>query len=294
MKRNVLFACTEEHSPDVVVITEHGLRSNEIESFTLPNYSLVSYYSRSVKKSGGVAIFIKSGTNMEYTPLPSIQNLSVELTCEIAACKLTIGVTSFTIVGIYRSPSCSNFQLFNETIQDSLSIIGSNKAFILGDFNINFSNDNDRNVSDLLSEIEPLNYFSLFQETTRPSTTGGTCIDNIITNCKSLVSTKEVIPISFSDHYAISAKFTVKDRIRPLIYRQYARILNENSLYELSYLLSQEGWDDVYSSSDANTAYDTFLATFLHCYNSACPKLLKKISQRKERFNMNEEVQNPI
>lgn len=78
--------------------------------FNIPNYTLISHFCREKKKSGGVAVFVKSTMDIETINLTSIENMSIESTCELAAVKLVLGKTVIKIVGLYRSPSCNNFQ----------------------------------------------------------------------------------------------------------------------------------------------------------------------------------------
>ena len=290
-KRNILFASTQEYNPDIIVLTEHGIKPTDIELFIIPNYRLTSYYCRTQKRSGGVAIYVKLSLDIDVVNLASIENLSVEMTCELAAIKFNIGKITFRVVGVYRSPSSNNYELFNEKLQDITSGPEQNvNTYIIGDFNLNFL-EKSKTVTELLSIFEIPQYKLIFNEITRPSRNGGTCIDNIITNSSLKVIEKEIIAVTYSDHFAQRIKIQIPTEIKQIVYRKNVRCINDSTLHELNYLLSMEEWKEMYECTDPDLAYKAFLSAFLHHFNVACPYKIKKIKPSKQKFECNEKVQ---
>lgn len=166
----------------------------------------------------------------------------------------------------------------------------TNISLIVGDYNINFLS-NSNTVMELLSMMESAKYKAIFKEITRPSHHGGTCIDNVFINHEHRIISKEVVPVSFSDHHAQIVKIKIPEKVRCINYRQKCRRINLNTLSELSYLLSQENWNSMYQIDDPEAAYNDFISTFLHHYNVACPTYDKRIRPKKQKFQLTEEVQ---
>jgi len=66
-KVNELLCHLNHDPPNILCITEHHLRHEELAAFHVENYVLGSSYCRQLKLKGGVCIFVQN--NLKFTPL---------------------------------------------------------------------------------------------------------------------------------------------------------------------------------------------------------------------------------
>jgi len=128
------------------------------------------------------------------------------------------------------------------------------------------------------------------KDVTRPSTTEGSCIDNIFTNDISTINNRKIIQTNFSDHNAIEAEIVLNTKIHRLNYKIEIRKINKETLSALKMLLANENWYLVYLSQDPDEANVNFIEKFTHYYNIACPKYIKKSRRPKTYFEPTDEI----
>ena len=86
------------------------------------------------------------------------------------------------------------------------------EIWLLGDFNIDFSRQDDVNTVKLNRFIKNLGLSQVIDGITRPNTKGGSCIDLIITDCNyKFVSDSGILNDLIADHYSI---FSVRKKKR--------------------------------------------------------------------------------
>lgn len=186
-------------------ITEHWKKSEQLLSYNLVNFELISSYCRP-EGYGGAAIYGKIGLN--WTPLKYIEAMSVPTICECAGAELILTGTKIVILACYRAPN-TQIDAFLNILESILTKIANDKCmiFLTGDFNINLSIQ-DLNSNNLLSLLNSFDLYPTILEATRITTHCRSCIDNIHTNCNEYTS--EVLHTQISDHTAQLVQFNNK------------------------------------------------------------------------------------
>ena len=118
---------------------------------------------------------------------------------------------------IYRPPDDN---LFFERIITALekAWLRSQKIFLLGDFNCDFSFRGDpdhilhRKTIKLRSIFETFNMHNIIQEATRSTISSRTVLDLIVRTTKDLISSSGVFPLGISDHDLIYATIRIKNK----------------------------------------------------------------------------------
>lgn len=267
-KKQLLNAYVIDKEFDIILIQEHWLNINEVQALVFDNYRLATHFTRTNRIHGGVLTLTKKDLNMEVNILHNINNLSVELQCEIAAIHLKD--INVTIINIYRSTD-GNFNKFIEILTSVLDRLDHNKNIIFaGDFNVRFNMPDNENTY-ILCDL--FNSYNLVK-TVFFSTRGENCLDNVFINfdnnyCKTV---KCVMP--FSDHDAISSNFTFdaadkKDRLVTKSIRPFT-LKGKLKFYQI---LSNTSWDFVKDISlGAENAFNMFLLILQAALDQSFPK----------------------
>jgi hypothetical protein len=281
-----------EHDPSIIIITEHGLKEDELTNIHIAGYSLIGGFSRQLHRKGGVLIYSKENlvNNIEYVSTPQI-----ELNCETSLMKIRFdkhGRKILYILGIYRSPKGnlnSALDLLNEIID---SIPTNDYIVVMGDMNIDClktNHDSDKLKNTLIScnlyriPLPPTRISFHKHRNSQTITCTKSSIDCICTNILEENIKTEVIVTGLSDHLAqkcIIRTFTEQ----PQDLYVMKRVFNNLNLGKLKSLLSYQFWDDVYSTECPDKAYEAFLNIFYILLNSSCPmKNLRFKPKLKER-----------
>lgn len=88
---------------DIFVLTEINTSADCISSYSIPGYQLFSY-TRSLRRGGGVAVFVKDAWSVSRLTLSFSQ-------AEVVALRLCAAQLSATVLSLYRPPCC-NVRLF--------------------------------------------------------------------------------------------------------------------------------------------------------------------------------------
>jgi hypothetical protein len=175
-----------------------------------------------------------------------------------------------------------------DIIINNLSNKGKN-IIILGDLNIDFLG---RSANPQFQTM--LNSYGLQAVVDVPTRVGSaskTAIDQIILNNCLWDFNFKVITTGFSDHHAqilqIQLENQCKSKKRQVISKVESRLArscsDENAQY-LKHLLEGETWDQVYSQTSVNEAYNEFITTFQYYYNIAMPKKWTKTLQHENKW----------
>lgn len=199
-KQHEINSFLQDNRYNVICINEHWLKSDELDNYTIENFSKVSSFCRSAFRRGGTAIFV-SDEFSSCKPL-IFDALCVERDIEIAGVLLN----KTQVLTVYRSP-LGDFEVFLNKLNDTLSKLDLNKDIILtGDFNVHFHLETGDSIR-LCSLCETFGLRRVNFEATRYSA----CLDNIFANItKYCVS---VIDPCISDHQAISFHSRTKSEI---------------------------------------------------------------------------------
>jgi hypothetical protein len=157
------------NAPQVLCLTEHHLRTNEIRLVNLGQYTLGAHFCRQTHKQGGVCIYISS--NIQFNII-NLDQYNKEKDLEICAVKKRLPSISTTVICIYRAPN-GNFNYFLNQLESILNKIYtvSTTLIFCGDFNINHLNDNSWKhlLESLLASFSLFKLFKQLQILTLPS-----------------------------------------------------------------------------------------------------------------------------
>ena len=99
------------NSPQILCLTEHHLRNEEIANVNLDQYTLGAQFCRQTYKQGGVCIYVSN--DIQFSTI-NLEQHNREKDLEICALKMRILSCSFIIICIYRSPLRNFDYLLNQ------------------------------------------------------------------------------------------------------------------------------------------------------------------------------------
>lgn len=91
----------DEESPDLICVTEHFLKFDEVTNSTLNEFQCVTSFCRSHAKGGGAGIWLKPSVKCEALDC----NEFVMEVCELSAVSLKIGDKKIFLMAVNRPPS---------------------------------------------------------------------------------------------------------------------------------------------------------------------------------------------
>jgi hypothetical protein len=100
------------NAPQVICLTEHHMKIEEIGNVNLGQYTLGATFCRQTHKHGGLCIYVSK--HIQFNTI-SLDQYNKEKDLEICALKLHILSSSLTTICIYRSPT-ENFTYFFKSI----------------------------------------------------------------------------------------------------------------------------------------------------------------------------------
>lgn len=163
----LVFLSRLQFLPDVIILTECWINEDS-PGLTLPNYT---YHSSTqfINQNDGIIIFTKTELNVTIEE-PAFQD---------ANCLVVHIGNELSIVSIYRTPSVQNIDRFSNSLEIALQSLKNESRLILGDININISNDSsDRRALDYLDLTGHYGYIPGHTLPTR----GPSCLDHAMVN----------------------------------------------------------------------------------------------------------------
>lgn len=259
-----------ETSPNIVILTEHGLQHNEITNTKIQGYNLISEYSRTEHKLGGTAIYCmeKLTNNIEAI---DIKHFCEELLFEAAMVHIKVKGKNIHILGVYRPPG-GNTRNGLDILSNILNYGQAHNKFflLLGDINIDSLKINNPDNLMLENELTIQNMRRLPLPATRITAETRSSIDCICTNIPEPEVTAVILQAGLSDHTAqlcsldlslgTSSTFNIK--------RQIGRTNLEN----LKSILFNKNWCSIEGAENAETAYNKFYDTLHIALDISCPQ----------------------
>lgn len=224
--------------PDILVLTETWLYSNEAPSIQFKNYK-AAHSCRDDSRGGGVSIFLKSNYNFEI--VSNISKLNVNyIVIEIQNIPMKIGV-------VYRKPSSpkSDFiELLNSELLQHKHLI------LIGDMNINIldSQDSYKNVI-MANGFEILNTISSLEPTRVDIRTGSkSIIDHVLADTKLKyiiqlndhpISDHKLMTVTINnlknnkvDHQVYHSKITNFDKLNDCIISELQKLAKSDQTFD--------------------------------------------------------------
>lgn len=255
---------------DVLCIDEHWLTSEQqVTALSLEGYSVASCFFRTRISRGGSMVCVRN--DIKYSTLAYLNDMSVELHCEIAAVRLTD--LNITIINIYRSPN-GVYCIFYDTLERVLNRMGKNERVILsGDFNVRFNlnYNHSKSLCDLLSSFN-------FKRTIMKPTRKKNCIDNIFINFNQSDYTTDGFAALLSDHDC--QVITVKCNFPELeTVKRVCRPLTEMGRFNFYSMLAEADWGFIDDHSlNLNGKFQLFINKFTEAMEQCFP--LRNISHK--------------
>lgn len=122
-----------------ICISEHFLTNLSAPLLTVSNYSLAAHNSRTNKTRGGTLIL--ASNNRDHAEVLICKKLYKMEYFEITGINDTL--TNVNVCCLYRNPVDNNFISFMEQLEKLLEYFVSKKCIICGDFNVNFTNEEE-------------------------------------------------------------------------------------------------------------------------------------------------------
>ena len=125
--------------PQIICLTQHHLKTAEINNAKLDQYILGASFCRKKYKCGGVCIYISKF--LQFSAI-NLEKYHKEKYFEICALKLNVQMYNFIIICIYRSPT-GDFTHFLTQLELVLNEHHnlSNEFLLCGDFNMDYIKD---------------------------------------------------------------------------------------------------------------------------------------------------------
>lgn len=275
----------EEINPDIVVLSEHNIKQDEICRLNINKYIVTSHYCRKTTIRGGVLILCKNEFQWKQLCFPAFNELLEDRQFEFCATMFSCNHFKFIVVGIYRSPS-SNVHAFLGRFDKLLNFISRkcNYIFLIGDININ-TLINSKECRSFKNILKGHGMNCLIDFPTRVCATAQTCIDHVLTNFPRQEVKVEGIVTNISDHDAqlVEINGSLDNNTSNNSITKFQRKFSVENNDIFLKCISRESWDSVYNSP-VETKYDTFFSIFFYCFDTCFPKVKTKQASRKESW----------
>lgn len=293
----------EEIDPNIIILSEHDMKDEEIERLHINTYNVDSYFSRkATSKGGGVMILSnrKLKTKIVTVP-PNLKNkLLEEKLIEFCVMMYELDKFRFIVVSVYRSPS-SNVEEFIERLGLLIEFLTRNDVdvIIAGDININVLVDSKEHtlLKNLLKSHNmkylvkfPTRVCEILKKDSNKYIVTKTAIDNflvpIIKKQNYDMSVSGIISL-LSDHDGQILELYIHEA-QPLPnvgVKCESRDFSVQNIQLFKNLLGKELWVDVYFCPPEEK-YNVFFESFIYYFNLAFPrKIFKKTNKKLSWFS---------
>lgn len=267
---------------NILCLSEHWLKQDEIKNTVIENFKLVTSFSRKNHGRGGVCIFAKNNMDIKETTCRD----SIEKTFEICMAEMRTSnmKNKICIISLYRTPDSDVKEFVHSLSLLLYRIYNKNDYYIIcGDVNINFLDDNNHKNA-LINLLLEYNIKHHIQEATRITSISATCIDNIFSNlteCNTAMCTT-----FYSDHTSQICSFEIPYKAQNSVEYTYRRNLNNNNIETFRNIISRENWSEMYNADTFDNKFHAFYDTLMYHYDCVFPiTKLKTINTNKTWFN---------
>lgn len=195
-KVNHFSALSNKNSYDVLCVSEHWLRSQDIEFINMEGFNVADAFFRNIYACGGVVIFLSI--------LLTFKVINLKWFCEeknFEAVAIIVKQLNIIVACVYRSPS-GNVDIFLNKLEKLLLHLSKYGLVMLigGDFNSDFDvNVPQPNVTRFLNLLNQFNCHCTNFNPTR----NNACLDNIVINQDFKDFKVFVVEESLSDHSGV-------------------------------------------------------------------------------------------
>lgn len=265
---------------DIICIAETKLNNTyETSKLELAGFKEPYRKDRDVNNGGGLLIYVKSNIH-------SIRRNDLEdQFCENIWLEIRSSNKKFLLGLYYRPPnSTSDYWDYFENNIELVSDLNCD-LLILGDFNQDMLKTNTNNhLKQIMSKFSLTN---LINEPTRITPTSETCLDLILTNHKSIITTYEVLAPFHSDHCTVAAEVTFKT-YKSLSYKKTLWKYEQADLESIKYKLETTNWSFINTLENMNIINETFTKNLLDICNECIPKVTLTVRPNDKPWMTNE------
>ena len=222
------------------------------------------------RNGGGTALYVNQNLN------PKSLNVPMKTCCTFV--KIYCGICTYIVHSVYREPSATA-EHYENMLNDfeNVSVLNNN-PIIMGDFNINYF-DNNNKINSKVKTIENLlSVKQIILQPNRVTPNSSTIIDHIYLNDHVEPIFSGILKVTVSDHYAVSVVLknnnkssTPKVKIRS---RSYKHFNCDNFLHDI---VNSPVFLNLFYISDTTCAWNLWKDEFLRISNLHCPIFIKPI-----------------
>ena len=263
LRYKIDYLSVEAKDHDIITLSETWLNKDILnEDLIIPNFFPPIRRDRD-DNHGGVAVYVRNNLFCKERQDLAVEGLE-SIWIETKLCQESLLVGTF-----YRPPDsrAHYWTLIDESIKKAMST--PHKFVILGDLNSDYINKPNENKH-LFNIIKFNNLLQLINEYTRITDETKSCIDMIITPCRNLIESVEVLPEIKSDHKVICAKIKAKVKRKSFFKRQ---VLNYSKLDQnrLVFELGKINFNEIISENDLDTSAQLFSENLLNTVKLCVP-----------------------
>lgn len=264
-----IFLKTSTTVYDIIVLAETWIDKCEEPQFGLPGYSSI-LQQRHVRRSGGIAIYIKNEHKTDFTCTKFATNSHESIILHLKVAKRN----TLKLLASYR-----NCRSHIDEYLDFLEEQKSNFNLLIGDINQDINELNDLNHDSIkyVNFLESTGFLSHNSSPTRVTNDTATCIDHCFAKPYMGEVDNESVELGFSDHKCLLIK--LKD-IKSANRQQSFTFCDMRAV---KMILNHADWSDVYSSTDVNEVYTLIKEKINYAKNEATET--KAITGRNRKRN---------
>lgn len=272
---------------DIICITEHWLKQEEIDCLSIDGYKVAASYARNEQIGGGTLILARNV--FETCDISFETDFNVSKCIEY--CCTNVKSFNLCILAIYRSPS-GHFGTFLSAVEGIMSELGARGEIVLaGDFNVRFGTA-ELETTQL---CDMLNSFGLIQ-TIHEATREQACLDNVFLSPDVEVIATHVIDMDVSDHKSQLVDFSInRDRERLRMAGKVCRPVTQRGLFVFHTVLDSVEWAFV-QTNDVNVdqKFEMFMGILEGAYLKSFPEKTYRVrSDHSNNINwFNDDLRN--
>lgn len=272
-----------------LAISEHWLNQDQLISYSLPGFLLVSSFCRPLNRHGGTAIFIRDYFKRFFVRT-DICKLSAQYIFECCAvqCKVNNNL-NLIVICVYRSsePNLGDIERFFEKLALLLDILNGERSarfVIVEDFNVDILKPNHRDTQTLLSVLHSYGLQPIVSEPTREALLSSSCLDNIFTNVEG--GQVRIMQPHLSDHKAISINFNINSLISPKAMPSKRRNFSSSNIRVFLSALTDIDWSVLYdiNRQKVEDMWSCFSSIFNGVFADAFPTVSFRASSGRLNF----------
>ena len=273
---------------DVIVLSE-------IWSYNVPYYANIMngytfiYELPTCGNVGGIAMYVRSDLDFTMLNKYNVPQLSKN-NVENIWIKIRKEHKTYIVGGIYRHPN-GDIKEFSDVLEKTLERITKEKktAVVSGDFNINLLNHNKNgDIQSYMNAVLTTDFLPAILMPTRITGYSATLIDHIYVHQPGTGNSHRIMAGNFyadiTDHLPnfllLSSDEEANSRYND---RKMIRLMTQKHMEEFRNKIQEVKWENVTNKTDAELAYNNFVATILLQFEKCFPMVRCSRKRTKDK-----------